>query len=44
MEKDVYFLKQIAKIDENYPTTNQWREVVPLELVLNILKRYENGN
>ncbi len=41
VKEDIEFLKAIVKVDEKYPTTNPWREVVPLQHVLTILEKYQ---
>jgi hypothetical protein len=43
IDEDIEFLKRIAKINEEYPNTNSWREVVPLKPVLAILEKF-NAN
>jgi hypothetical protein len=41
MEEDIEFLKKIVNIQDDYPPTNPWHEVVPLHHVLRILEKRE---
>jgi hypothetical protein len=41
MEEDIEFLKKIANVQDDYPPTNPWYEVVPLNHVLRILEKHQ---
>jgi len=44
IDKDIEFLKAITHINEDYPTTNPWRETIPVVKAIAILERYKGWN
>jgi len=41
IDKDIEFLKAISQTNKDYPTTNPWNKIIPVEHAIRILEKYQ---